>query len=84
MTNDISVRIQIEQGWSKVVNGGRKMGLGTIAIIKLILFIGMCIFGVATIFFLAMVLRIDILWTSEEAKIIHSLRYNETANKTST
>lgn len=59
------------------------MGLGTIAIIKLILFIGMCIFGAATIFLLAMALRIDILEASEEAKLNNSLRFNENEYKKS-
>lgn len=59
------------------------MELGTIAIIKLILFIGMCIFGAATIFFLAMALRIDILEASEEAKLNNSLRFNENEYKKS-
>ena len=57
------------------------MGLGTIAIIKLILLIGMCVFGAATVFFLAMALRIDLLEACEGSKLNNSLRFNENEYK---
>lgn len=59
------------------------MGLGTIAIIKLILLIGMCVFGAATVFFLAMALRIDLLEACGESKLNNSLRFNENEYKKS-
>ena len=83
---DVLLQYQLKAGsFLDVRNDNRrsKMGLGTIAIIKLILFTGMCVFGAATIFFLVMALRIDIIEASEESKLNNSLRFDENEYKKS-